>query len=92
MHRYCRLRKEALGVSELHMYDAYVPLTEMPEEAISFERAKEMVLEGLAPLGGEYLALLKEGFDSRWIDIYENEGKRSGAYLLGHHGSHPYVF
>lgn len=91
MHRYCRLRKAALGLSELHMYDAYVPLTEMPEEAISFERAKEMVLEGLAPLGGEYLALLKEGFDSRWIDIYENEGKRSGAYSWGTYGSHPYV-
>lgn len=58
---------------------------------ISFEEAKETVLKALAPLGEEYVAKVKEGFESRWIDVYENEGKRSGAYSAGAYGSHPYV-
>lgn len=91
MHRYVALRKKALGVDELHMYDVYAPIAKAPEEKISFEKAKEMVKEGLAPMGQEYLDRLQEGFDNRWIDIYENEGKRSGAYSWGAYGTHPYV-
>lgn len=91
MHRYVALRKKALGVDELHMYDVYAPIAKAPEEKIPFEKAKEMVLEGLAPMGQEYLDKLKEGFDNRWIDVYENEGKRSGAYSWGAYGTHPYV-
>lgn len=91
LHEYVSIRKEALGVDELHMYDLYVPMVSLEEKKISFDEAKNMVLEGLKPLGEEYLALLKEGFDNRWIDVYENEGKRSGAYSWGVYGIHPYV-
>ncbi len=91
MHRYVELRKKLLGVDELHMYDLYVPMVKDDGQSISFEKAKEMVLEGLRPMGAEYLGLLKEGFSSRWIDVYENQGKRSGAYSWGAYGTHPYV-
>lgn len=91
MHRYVALRKKALGVDELHMYDVYAPIADRPEEKIPFEKAKEMVKAGLAPMGQAYLDKLQEGFDNRWIDIYENEGKRSGAYSWGAYGTHPYV-
>lgn len=91
MHRYVRLRKKLLGLSELHMYDIYTPMVEQPEKTYSFEEAKEIVKRGLAPLGEDYLAVLQEGFDNRWIDVYENEGKRSGAYSWGAYGTHPYV-
>ncbi len=91
MHRYVELRKKFLGLDELHMYDLYVPMVEDDGQSISFERAKEMVLEGLQPMGEEYLGLLKEGFSSRWIDVYENQGKKSGAYSWGAYGTHPYV-
>lgn len=91
LHEYVRLRKQAMGVSELHMYDIYAPMISGIEKKLSFEEAKEMVLEGLKPLGEEYTGLLKEGFDNRWIDVYENQGKRSGAYSWGVYGVHPYV-
>lgn len=91
MHRYVRLRGRLLGLSELHMYDVYVPVVERPQKTYSFEEAKETVKRGLAPLGEDYLALLQEGFDGRWIDVYENEGKRTGAYSWGAYGTHPYV-
>ena len=91
MHRYVALRKKALGVDELHMYDIYVPIVEGSDDKISFEEAKSMVFEGLKPMGEDYLAILMEGFENRWIDIYENEGKRSGAYSWGPRGTHPYV-
>lgn len=91
MYDYVALRKRLLGVSELHMYDIYVPMVEGVERKYTFEEAKELVLEGLAPLGEDYLELLKEGFDNRWIDVYENEGKRTGAYSWGAYGVHPYV-
>lgn len=91
MYRYVKLRKELLGVEELHMYDVYAPIVKRPEKTYTFEEAKEMVKRGLAPLGEDYLALLQEGFDNRWIDIYENKGKRTGAYSWGAYGSHPYV-
>lgn len=91
MHRYVKLRKKILGVDELHMYDVYAPIAKLPDEKFSFEKAKEMVLEALTPMGEDYLGKLKEGFENRWIDVYENEGKRSGAYSWGAYGTHPYV-
>ena len=91
LHEYTRVRKDVLGVDELHMYDLYVPMVAAADRRYTYEEAKSIVLEGLAPLGEEYLSLLKQGFDSRWIDVYENEGKRSGAYSWGTYGSHPYV-
>lgn len=91
LHRYMDIRKKALGVEELHMYDLYVPIVEDDIGKIDFETAKKMVLEGLQPLGSEYLNVLKEGFSNRWIDVYENVGKRSGAYSWGAYGTHPYV-
>ena len=91
MYKYVRLRKKLLGVEELHMYDLYVPVIEQDHSEIPFEQAKKTVLEGLAPMGEEYLHLLREGFDHGWIDVYENQGKRSGAYSWGAYGTHPYV-
>ena len=91
MYRYMKLRKKLLGVEELHMYDLYVPMTEQDHSEIPFEQAKKTVLEGLAPMGEEYLHLLREGFDHGWIDVYENQGKRTGAYSWGAYGTHPYV-
>lgn len=91
MYDYVSLRKKMLGVDELHMYDVYVPMVKGFDKKYSFEEAKNLVLEGLAPLGEEYLNLLKDGFENRWIDIYENEGKRTGAYSWGAYGTHPYV-
>lgn len=91
MHRYVRLRKKLLRLSELHMYDIYVPMVERPDKKYSFEEAKAIVKRGLAPLGENYLNLLQEGFDNRWIDVYENKGKRTGAYSWGAYGTHPYV-
>ena len=91
MHRYVRLRKKMLGLDELHMYDVYVPMVKAPEKKYTFSEAKEMVTRGLAPLGEDYQKLLQEGFDGRWIDVYENQGKRTGAYSWGAYGTHPYV-
>lgn len=91
MYRYVALRKKLLGVEELHMYDVYTPIIEYHSPEIPFEEAKNIVLKGLAPLGEDYLALLREGFNNRWIDIYENQGKRSGAYSTCVYGIHPYV-
>jgi oligoendopeptidase F len=91
MHRYMALRKKVLGVEHLHMYDLYVPLVADVEEEYPFERAKELVAAALAPMGKEYGAILQEGFASGWIDVYENENKRSGAYSWAAYGTHPYV-
>lgn len=91
MYRYVALRKRALGVEELHMYDVYVPLVADQTKKIPFAEAKEIVKCGLAPMGEEYVSHLEEGFDHRWIDVYENRGKRSGAYSWGAYGTHPYV-
>ena len=91
MYRYVALRKRLLGVDELHMYDVYTPVVPEAAGRISFEEAKETVLEALAVLGEDYVALLRRGFSSRWIDVYENRGKRSGAYSSGSSRPHPYV-
>ena len=91
LHRYVSLRKKCLGLDELHMYDIYTPMIAGVAKEISYEEAKETILKALAPLGEDYVALLKEGFENRWIDVYENQGKRSGAYSAGAYGCHPYV-
>lgn len=91
LHRYVRLRKKCLGLDEMHMYDIYPPMIADAAKKVSFEEAKETVLKALAPLGEDYVAKVKEGFENRWIDVYENVGKRSGAYSAGVYGVHPYV-
>ena len=90
MYRYVDLRKKLLGVDELHMYDLYTPLVEGVAKRASIDEAKQTVYDALAPLGDGYRKILKEGFDSRWIDVYENAGKRSGAYSAGAR-VHPFV-
>lgn len=91
MYRYVALRKKLLGVDELHMYDVYTPIVADADQAITYEQAKETVLEALQVLGEDYVDLLKEGFSNRWIDVYENVGKRGGAYSSGNSRPHPYV-
>ncbi len=91
MYRYVALRKKLLGVDELHMYDVYTPIVADAASEISYEEAKETILEALSVLGEDYVELLKEGFNNRWIDVYENEGKRGGAYSSGNSRPHPYV-
>lgn len=91
MHRYVTLRKKLLGFDELHMYDLYTPLIQDIKMDIPFEEAKKIVAKGLEPLGDSYQKILNEGYSHRWIDIYENENKRSGAYSWGAYGTHPYV-
>ena len=90
MHRYVRLRKKMLGLDELHFYDVYTPLVADVDKNIPFSDAKQTVYDALAPLGEDYRKILKEGFENRWIDVYQNEGKRSGAYSAGA-AVHPYV-
>lgn len=90
LHRYLALRKKALGLDELHMYDLYVPLARL-ERTVPYEKAAELVTRALAVLGNDYVRVLKEAFASRWIDVYENRGKRSGAYSWGAYGTHPYI-
>ncbi|MFF2481554.1 oligoendopeptidase F [Paenibacillus sp. NPDC058071] len=91
MHRYMKLRKKLLGVDELHMYDLFAPLVDEFEMNITYDEAKATVKESLKPLGEDYLGALQDGFDNGWVDVYENEGKRSGAYSWGAFGTHPYV-
>ncbi|MDD7739903.1 MAG: oligoendopeptidase F [Fusicatenibacter sp.] len=91
MYRYVALRKKILGVDELHMYDVYVPLASEAAKEIPYEEAKEIVKAGLSVLGEDYVALLEKGFTENWVDVYENQGKRSGAYSWGAYGSHPFV-
>ncbi|MDE7031564.1 MAG: oligoendopeptidase F family protein, partial [Lachnospiraceae bacterium] len=90
MYKYVRLRKKLLKVDELHMYDLYVPIVSNADRTIPFDETKENIREALSVLGEDYVALLDEGFNNRWIDIYENDGKRSGAYSSGCR-LHPYV-
>ena len=90
LHRYMRLRKKLMKTDELHMYDLYTSLVADADVKIPFEKAKEEVLDATAVLGKEYGKVLKHGFESRWIDVYENKGKRGGAYSAGQI-VHPYV-
>jgi len=91
LHRYVSLRKKVLGVDELHMYDLYTPLVKEVKMEVKYDEAKDYILKGLAPLGKDYLGVLKEGFDNRWVDVQENKGKRSGAYSSGAYGTNPYI-
>lgn len=91
LHRYVELRKKVLQVDELHMYDLYTPLVPDVDFEITYKKAQEYVLESLAPLGEEYVNIVKEGYENRWIDVPENKGKRSGAYSSGSYGTHPYI-
>ncbi|WP_367925134.1 oligoendopeptidase F [uncultured Ruthenibacterium sp.] len=91
MHRYVRLRKKLLGLDQLHYYDLYAPMVADEHMEVPFDMGKDLAREALAPLGEEYLKILNEGFENRWIDVYENQGKRSGAYSAGVYGVHPFV-
>ena len=91
MYRYVELRKKILGVDELHMYDVYTPIVADADVEISFEEAKKTALEALAVLGKDYTDVLEEAFSNRWLDVYENTGKRGGAYCTGNGWPHPYV-
>lgn len=91
LHRYVRLKKKLLGLEEMHMYDLYVPVIEIEKEHIEFDKAVEIVIKALEPLGEEYLDIFKSGIKNGWIDKYENEGKRGGAYSWGTYDTMPYV-
>ncbi len=91
LDRYLKLRKKVLKLDELHMYDLYVPMVEEFDKKIPYEEARTIVAEALKPLGEEYVGYLQKGMNSAWIDVYENEGKTSGAYAWGAYKTHPYV-
>ena len=92
MHEYISLRKKVLGLDEQHVYDVNVPLVENADIKLPFDEAYQVVVDGLAPLGKDYQALLKKAKDERWIDVCENDGKRSGAYSAGvYDAPHPFV-
>ena len=91
MHRYLALRKKALGVDKLHFYDIYVPIVPDVDMGVDYEAACKIVVENLKPLGEQYVEDLKHAFTDGWIDVYENQGKTSGAYSWGAYGMHPFV-
>ena len=91
LHRYVSLKKRMLGLDEMHMYDLYVPVIEVEKEHIEFDKGVEIAKEGLKPLGEEYLSIFNEGIENRWIDKYQNKGKKGGAYSWGCYDTMPYV-
>lgn len=91
MHRYIDIRKKVLNLDEIHMYDLYTPMISDVDMKVEYEEAKKMVLKGIKPLGEDYLDIVKKGFESNWIDVYENKGKRSGAYSWGTYESNPFI-
>ncbi|MFA9555805.1 oligoendopeptidase F [Evansella sp. AB-rgal1] len=91
LHRYVKLRKKVLGLDELHMYDLYTPLVKDVDMKIPYEEAKGFVKKGVEALGKEYVSIVEEGFNNRWVDVEENVGKRSGAYSSGAYGTMPYI-
>jgi len=91
LHRYMKLRKKMLGLDELHIYDVYTPLLPEAKISVTYEESMELVKESLKIMGEEYSAIVEEGFAERWVDVYENEGKRSGAYSGGTYGTPPYI-
>lgn len=91
LHRYTELRKKFLGVDELKMYDMYVPLVEDTDFDMTYDNAKKWLVNALEPLGEEYVNIVKEGLESRWVDVYENKGKRTGAYSSGTYGTNPFI-
>ncbi|HAU5070265.1 TPA: oligoendopeptidase F [Clostridioides difficile] len=91
LNKYVELKKKFLGLNEIHMYDLYVPLTDKFDMDIPYDKARDIILEALKPLGEEYLKVIKSAFDEGWIDVYDNEGKKGGAYSWGSYDSHPYI-
>lgn len=91
MYRYVRLRKQILGLDELHYYDVYTPLVSGSSKKYTYEEAKQMVLDAVAPLGEEYVSRVKQAYKDRWIDVYPNAGKRGGAFSSGTYDSNPYI-
>lgn len=91
LDRYIEAKKKFLGIEDLHMYDLYVPLAEKFEYKIPYEEAQQIILKALVPLGEEYLSIIQKAFDERWIDAFENEGKKGGAYSWGCYDSQPYI-
>ncbi|OUB83959.1 oligoendopeptidase F [Bacillus thuringiensis serovar medellin] len=91
LHRYIDIRKRALGLDELHMYDLYTPLVPEVKMNVKYEEAQDLLLKSLNVLGDEYVDILKEAYENRWVDVYENKGKRSGAYSSGAYGTNPYI-
>lgn len=91
MHRYLKLRKEVLGVDELHMWDVYTPLVKETKMDMPYEKATEHMLNSFEAMGDEYVGIVKEALENRWVDVVENKGKRSGAYSSGSYGTNPYI-
>ncbi len=91
MHRYLRMRKTIMGLDELHLYDVYAPLVPDAKKVIPYDQARESVLAALGILGSDYRDVVDQGFRSRWIDVYENVGKSSGAYSSGSYGTQPFI-
>ena len=89
--RYVQIRKKLLGLDELHLYDIYVPLFELPDKAVSYEEGVKLMKKGLGALGPDYLERMEKGVRQGWVDVYENEGKTSGAYSFGSYDSMPYI-
>lgn len=91
LHKYYKLKKEVLKVDELHLYDVYANLVFADKKTYDFENAKETVINALSILGDEYIEILKEGIENRWIDVYPNKGKRTGGYSSGSYDTFPYI-
>ncbi|MCG1010032.1 oligoendopeptidase F [Salinicoccus sp. ID82-1] len=91
MHRYTELRRKQLGLDKLRMYDVYTPMIKDVEFEMTYEEAKDWMLKSLEPMGDTYLNIIKEGLENRWVDVYENKGKRSGAYSSGTYGTNPFI-
>ncbi|TDM27123.1 oligoendopeptidase F [Macrococcoides caseolyticum] len=91
LHRYTKLRKELLELDEMHMYDMYTPVIQDEKFEVTYEEAKAWMLKSLEPMGSEYTDVIKEGLTNRWVDVYENKGKRSGAYSSGTFGTNPFI-
>ncbi len=91
LHRYVALRKKLMGLDKVHRYDLYVPMIKADEKDIDYDDAVETILTALAPLGEGYVGTLRSAFEDRWIDVYETENKRGGAYCWGSYSVHPYL-
>ncbi|MDO5716873.1 MAG: oligoendopeptidase F [Tissierellia bacterium] len=91
LHDYMDVRKKVLGLEDLHLFDIYAPLVEDVDMTFSFEEARDMILDAMKPLGNDYVNVLRHGFDNRWCDVFETEGKRTGAYSSGSYGTDPFI-
>jgi len=91
IYKYFALKKEVLGLDELHLYDIYLEMVKDLDKEYTFEEAKELVLKALSVLGDDYVAILNKAFDEKWIDVYNNVGKRSGAYSSGFYDTNPFI-